>query len=59
MDRDLYVLLWTDAGEPQCALYEDFEQAEADAALVGGHLEVRTVHRCEYLREGRFIRGQG
>ena len=59
MDRDLFVLLWTDDGEPQCALYEDREQAEHDAELVGGRVEVRTVHRSEALRTGRFIRGEG
>ena len=59
MDRDLFVLLWTDDGEPQCALYEDREQAERDADLVGGRIEVRSVHRSEALRTGRFIRGEG
>ena len=59
MDRDLYVLLWLDDGEPQCALYEDLEQAERDAELVGGRVEVRTVHQSETLRSGRFIRPQG
>lgn len=59
MDRDLYVLLWTDDGEAQCALYDDLEQAERDAELVGGRVEVRSVHRSEALRSGRFIRGEG
>ena len=59
MDRDLFVLLWTDDGESQCALYEDLEQAERDAELVGGRVEVRAVHRSEALRSGRFIRGEG
>ena len=59
MDRDLFVLLWTDDGEPQCALYEDREQAERDAEIVGGRIEVRAVHRSEALRTGRFIRGEG
>jgi hypothetical protein len=59
MDRDLFALLWLDDGEPQCALYEDREQAEADAQLVGGHVEARTVHQSEALRSGRFIRGEG
>ena len=58
MDRDLYVLLWLDPDGPQCALYEDRAQAEADADLVGGHVELRTVHRSERLRTGRFIRGE-
>jgi hypothetical protein len=59
MDRDLYVLLWSDADGPQCALYESRDDAERDAALVGGRIEVRTVHRSEALRTGRFIRGEG
>ena len=59
MDRDLYVLLWSDDSVPQCALYEDLEQAEHDAELVGGRVEVRTVHQSEALRSGRFIRGEG
>ena len=59
MDRELFVLLWLDGGEPQCALYEDLEQAERDAELVGGRVEVRTVHPSEALRSGRFTRGEG
>jgi hypothetical protein len=59
MDRDLFVLLWTDDGEAQCAIYDDLEQAQRDAELVGGRIEVRTVHRSEALRTGRFIRGEG
>jgi hypothetical protein len=59
MDRDLYVLLWLDDDGPQCALYEDADQAERDAELVGGRVEIRTVHRSETLRSGRFERGQG
>ena len=59
MDRDLYVLLWIDEGEPQCALYEDLEQAERDADLVGGRVEARAIHQSERLRSGRFIRGEG
>jgi hypothetical protein len=59
MDRDLFVLLWLDDDGPQCALYEDREQAEADAELVGGRVTVRTVHQSEALRSGRFIRGEG
>ena len=57
MDRDLYVLVWLDDGEPQCAVYEDLEDAERDADLVGGRIEVRTVHQSERLRTGRFNRG--
>ena len=57
MDRDLYVLLWLDDGEPQCAVYEELEDAERDADLVGGRIEVRTVHQSERLRTGRFNRG--
>jgi hypothetical protein len=59
VDRDLYVLLWTEDGVPQCALYEDPEQAAQDAEIVGGRVEVRAVHRSEALRTGRFIRGEG
>ena len=59
MDRDLYVVLWLDDGEPQCAVYEDLEDAERDAELVGGRIEVRTVHVSETQRTGRFTRGQG
>jgi hypothetical protein len=59
VDRDLYVMLWIDDGAPQAALYDDREQAEADAELVGGRIEVRAVHRCAAVRTGRFIRGEG
>jgi hypothetical protein len=59
MDRELFVLLWTDDDGPQCALYEEREDAERDAELVGGRIEVRGVHRSERLRTGRFIRPQG
>jgi len=59
MDRDLFVVLWTDADGAQCALYESLEDAERDAELVGGRIEVRTVHVSETLRTGRFTRGQG
>jgi hypothetical protein len=57
MDRDLFVLLWLDDGEPQCAVYEDEEDAERDAELVGGRVERRVVHVSERLRAGRFNRG--
>ena len=57
MDRDLFVLLWTDDDGPQCAIYEAREDAERDADLVGGRVEARTVHRSEALRSGRFVRG--
>ena len=59
MDHDLFVLLWTDHDGPQCALYETLEDAERDAELVGGRIEVRTIHRSEVLRSGRFDRDQG
>ena len=59
MDREFFVLLWIDDGEPQCAVYEDREQAERDAELVGGRVELRTVHPSEALRSDRFIRGEG
>ena len=55
MDRDLFVLLWTDDDGAQCAIYEDVEEAERDADLVGGRIEVRTVHRSEALRSERFF----
>jgi hypothetical protein len=57
MDRDVFVLLWLDDGVPQCAVYEDEEQAEQDAELVGGRVEHRVVHLSERLRAGRFNRG--
>jgi hypothetical protein len=57
MDRDVFVLLWLDDGEPQCAVYEDAEQAERDAELVGGRVEHRVVHLSERLRTRRFHRG--
>jgi hypothetical protein len=57
MDRDLFVLLWLDDGEPQCAVYEDEEDAERDAELVGGRVEHRVVHLSERLRTGRFNHG--
>lgn len=59
MDRDFFVLLWLDDDGPQCALYEDREQAERDAELVNGRVELRTVHQSEHLRSGRFARGEG
>ncbi len=57
MDREVFVLLWLDDGVPQCAVYEDEEQAEQDAELVGGRVERRAVHLSERLRSGRFHRG--
>lgn len=57
MDRDLFVLLWLDDGEPQCAVYEDEADAERDAELVGGRVERRVIHVSERLRTGRFNRG--
>ena len=59
MDRDLFVLLWSDDDGPQCAVYESREDAERDAGLVGGRVEARTVHPSETLRSGRFLRNQG
>jgi hypothetical protein len=59
MDRDVFVLLWTDDDGPQCALYEDPAQAHLDAELVGGRVEIRTIHQSERLRTGRFTRRQG
>ncbi len=57
MDHEVIVLLWTDDGIAQCAVYEDAEQAERDAELVGGRVERRVVHLSERLRAGRFNRG--
>ena len=57
--RALTSLLWSDEDGPQCALYEDVLQASRDAELVGGRVEVRTVHRVRGPRTGRFIRGEG
>jgi hypothetical protein len=54
MDRDLHVLMWTDFGVAQCAVYEDREQAERDAALVDGRVESRSVHTRPAARAGRF-----
>ncbi len=60
MDRSLFVLLWTDSdGAPQCALYDDEEQAMTDAVLVDGRVECRAVIRSPALRAGRFTRNQG
>jgi hypothetical protein len=57
MDRDLlYVLLWLDDGEPHCAVYEDREQADRDAAIVGGRVVERPVLAPERERTGRFQR---
>jgi hypothetical protein len=56
--RSLFALLWSDsAGLPQCALYEDEEQARADAVLVDGRVEERTVVASRAQRAGRFERG--
>lgn len=57
MDHDVFVLLWLDDGVPQCAVYEDEQQAERDADLVGGRVEHRMVHPSERLRAGRFTQG--
>ncbi len=55
--RSLFALLWTDsAGLPQCALYDDEEQALTDAILVGGRVEERTVVPSPAQRAGRFER---
>ena len=57
MDRDLlYVLLWMDGDEPQCAVYEDHAQAKADALVVGGRVVARPVFALERERTGRFDR---
>ena len=57
MDRDLvYVLLWLDEGEQRCAVYDDRELAEHDAALVRGEVVERPVFAAERERSGRFAR---
>jgi hypothetical protein len=57
MERDVvYVLLWLDEGEQRCAVYEDRELAENDAALVRGHVVERPVFAAERERTGRFER---
>ena len=56
MPVELYAVLWTDDEGAQCALYEDVLQACADAELVGGRVERRTVHLAPVAREGRFTR---
>ena len=57
MDREtLYVLLWIDDGEPQCAVYEDHARAKADALIVGGRVVARPVFPRERERTGRFDR---
>jgi hypothetical protein len=55
--RSFFALLWTDStGLPQCALYDDEEQALTDAVLVDGRVEERTVVRSPAQRAGRFER---
>jgi hypothetical protein len=57
VSHDLFVLLWTDDdGVAQCAVYESLEDAERDAALVGGRIETRHVFAAERERTGRFDR---
>ncbi len=59
MDHELYVLMWIDDDGPQAAIYEDIEEAERDAELVGGRIELRVVHPSAVRRAGRFERPQG
>ena len=57
MERELlYVVLWTDRGETQCAVYEDRDDAERDAAIVGGRVVERPAFPRERERTGRFER---
>ena len=57
MSYEVLVLLWTDDdGVAQCAVYESREDAERDAALVGGRIETRQVFAAERERTGRFGR---
>jgi hypothetical protein len=57
MTHEVFVLLWTDDdGLAQCAVYEDREDAERDAPLVGGRVEVRQAFATTRERTGRFDR---
>ena len=57
MAHEVFVLLWTDDdGLAQCAVYEDREDAERDAPLVGGRVEVRETFATTRERTGRFDR---
>ena len=53
---EVYVVLWLDERGPQCAVYEDREEAERDAALARGRVVARPVFARERERTGRFDR---
>ncbi len=57
MEREiLYVVVWAEDGQAQCAVYEDHAQAKADALIVGGRVVARPVFPRERERTGRFDR---
>jgi hypothetical protein len=57
MEREVYVLLWTDDdGTAQAAVYESHDDAERDAQLVGGRVETRQLFPASRERLGRFER---
>ena len=53
---EVYVVLWLDEHGPQCAVYEDREDAERDAALARAKVVARPVFPRERERAGRFER---
>ena len=53
---EVYVVLWLDERGPQCAVYEDRDEAERDAALARGRVVARPVFPRERERAGRFAR---
>ena len=55
-DEEVYVVLWLDEHGPQCAVYEDRDEAERDAALARGRVVARPVFPRERERAGRFER---
>ena len=57
MSFEVFVLLWTDDdGVAQSAVYESSDDAERDAALIGGRVETRQVFPAQRERAGRFDR---
>ena len=53
---EVYVVMWVDEHGPQCAVYEDREEAERDAELARGRVVARPVFSRERERTGRFER---
>jgi hypothetical protein len=53
---EVYVVLWLDEHGPQCAVYEDREEAESVASLARGRVVARPVFPRERERAGRFER---